>query len=294
MNRTRVSPPHPCSHAGTCSLLLAAAVLLAACGPGDSESHNRLTPQEEAQGWKLLFDGRTLAGWEDPATENPPGDAWVVEDGCIKGVDHPRLREDLLTVERFGDFELVFDWKISPGGNSGVKYRIQDRAVLVEGRTNPLSSRFEDKVDYELAHRLGNRSRLGPQDRIEEYLIGFEYQLIDNRGHADARVNADRTAGAVYGLVAPDADATLPVGQFNRSRILLRGNRVTHWLNGRQVLEVDLDSEAVRERLELRWSRSSPVYRYLVEMPRRETPIALQHHNDEVWFRNLKIRRLEP
>jgi hypothetical protein len=292
---SRLEPETLRRRSGSRLLRLVALGLLAyGCSPAGPDPNNRLTPEEAARGWKLLFDGRTLAGWEDPAAETPPGDAWIVEDGCIKAVDHPRLREDLLTLERFGDFELVFDWKTSPGGNSGVKYRIQDRAVLVEGRTNPHSSRFEDKVDYELAHRLGDRSRLGPQDRIEEYLIGFEYQLIDNRGHADALVNADRTAGAVYGLAAPDSDATLPVGQFNRSRILLRGNRVTHWLNGRRVLEVGLDSEAIRSRLELRWSRSSPVYRCLAEMPQRETPIALQHHNDEVWFRNLKIRRLEP
>ncbi len=159
---------------GSGSVLLLAALLLApACSVSEPEDHNRLTPEEAAQGWELLFDGRTLAGWEDPAAETPPGDAWVVEDGCIRAVDHPRLREDLLTLERFSDFELVFDWKISPGGNSGVKYLIQDRAVLVEGRTRPDSDRFEDKVDYELAHRLGDRTRLGPRDRIEEYLIGF-------------------------------------------------------------------------------------------------------------------------
>jgi hypothetical protein len=269
------------------------------CGPDSSPPAtegsipNRLTDEEAADGWILLFDGATLNNWEDPARETPPGDSWLIEDGCIKAVGDPRLREDLLSSENFGDFELTFEWKISPGGNSGVKYRVQDRAVLVKGRTDPDAKRFEDTVDYELEHRTADRNNLGPQDRIEEYLVGYEYQVIDNDRHPDAAEDLDRRAGSIYGLVAPVDVEVLPVGEFNQSRIVLRGNHVEHWLNGTRILEANLDSDAIRSGLERRWTRDSPVYRLLTEMPHKDAPIALQNHEDDAWFRNLKIRRLD-
>ncbi len=252
-----------------------------------------MTPGERADGWILLFDGKTLDGWEDPAKETPAGESWAVADDCIKAVPHPRIREDLLTLESFGDFELVFDWKISPGGNSGVKYRVQDRAVLVRGLIDPSAARFEDTVEYELTHRLGHRADLGLDDHMEEYLIAFEYQLIDNERHPDAAEGADRTAGAIYGLAAPSDQVARPVGEFNQSRILLRGNHIEHWLNGTKVVDVDLDSDAIRNGLARRWPVDSTVFELLSEMPHKRTPVALQHHGDEVWFRNIKLRRLD-
>ena len=254
---------------------------------------NTISLKELDAGWILLFDGKTLEGWEDPAKEIPKGDAWIVEDGNIKANKLPRLREDLFTTQQFDDFELVFDWKISPEGNSGVKYRVQDRVVLVEGKTNPNAKRFEDVIDYELENGVGNRSQLGPEDVIEEYVIAYEYQIIDNLRHPDALENADRQSGAVYGMIAPSEQVVLPVGEFNQSRIVLRGNRVTHWLNGRKVVDIDLDSELIRKGLERRWGKDSPVYQLLTEMPKKKTPISLQHHNDEVWVRNIRIRHLD-
>ena len=277
---------------------LAALLAVSACGSpsrtagGGEAPPNTLTAEEKAAGWRLLFDGRTLRGWEDPAEETPPGDAWTVEAGCIKAVARPRIREDLFTLESFEDFELVFDWKISPRGNSGVKYRVQDRAVLIKGKTNPNAKRFEDIVDYELEHRVGDRSKIGPEDKMEEYVIAFEYQLIDDQGHPDARHGGDHVTGAIYSMVAPSAHPTKPAGQWNRSRIVLRGNHVEHWLNGEKVVDADLDAEEIRAGLEKRWGKDSPVYRLLAEQPKKRTPIALQHHNDEAWFRNIKIRPL--
>lgn len=279
------------------ALMATVGLLTVGCGSAPEgrvkKVQNQLTAEETADGWILLFDGTSLEAWEDPAQERPPGTAWVIEDGCIKGVDNPRLREDLVSREDYGDFELVFEWRISPGGNSGVKYLVQDRAVLVDGLVNPDAERFEDKVEYELEHRKGNRNSLGPDDRIEEYTIAYEYQIIDNEGHPDAQPGSDRTTGAIYGIAAPSAAVVRPVGEFNHSRIRLQGARVQHWLNGTRVLDVDLDSNETRKKLEARWGRHSTVYRLLVELPRRRAPIALQHHNDEVWFRNLKIRRLD-
>ncbi len=273
------------------------ALLSAFLGCGSEQASppapNTITPAEIDDGWMLLFDGKTLNGWEDPAREVPPGDSWTVEEGCIKAVPDPRLREDLFTNESFGDFELAFEWKISPRGNSGLKYRVQDRAVLIKGQTNPDAKRFEDIVDFELINRVGDRSRLGPDDEMEEYVVAFEYQIIDNEGHPDAKRGSDRSTGAIYSMVAPAQQTARPVGEFNQSRVVLRGKHVEHWLNGTKVVDVNLDAEPIRSGLEERWTKESPVYRLLTELPRKEGPIALQHHNDEAWFRNIKIRRLE-
>src|SRR5881227_319798 len=99
---------------------------------GARAADNQLTPQEKAAGFKLLFDGKTFAGWEDPTKKSPPGESFTIEDGCLKSTSHPKIDEDLFTKATFADFELEFDWKISPKGNSGVKYRIQKRIFLLD------------------------------------------------------------------------------------------------------------------------------------------------------------------
>src|SRR6185503_3802637 len=85
---------------------------------------NTLAPDEKLAGWTLLFDGRTMTGWDDPRAKMPAGDAWTIEDGCLKANAHPRILEDLFTNASFSNFEFTFDWRVSPHGNSGVKYRI--------------------------------------------------------------------------------------------------------------------------------------------------------------------------
>ena len=107
-----------------------AILFMAACLAGQA-ADNVLTPAEKQAGFKLLFDGHSFAGWRDPASETPPGDSWAIEDGMLRTKPNPHVTEDLITKESFGDFELKFDWKISPRGNTGVKYRIQ-RAIFID------------------------------------------------------------------------------------------------------------------------------------------------------------------
>lgn len=273
-------------------LFVCALSLMNCSSPSSQVHHNQLTSEEQSAGWRLLFDGKTFAGWEGPAAKSPAGDAWVVEGGCIKAVEKPRIREDLFTIDQFGDFELAFDWKISSGGNSGVKYRIQDRVSLIKGKLNPDAKRFEDTVDYELRHRASSRSGIPPGAEYEEYVIAYEYQLIDNDKHPDAGRNADRSAGSIYSLVAPVKPVVRPAGEFNESRIILWGNHVQHWLNGAKIVDTSLDSPEIAKQLAERWTTRSPVYELLTKQPKKQTSIALQHHVDEVWFRNIKIRPL--
>src|SRR5262249_32439438 len=137
MRRSRPGPTPPVS-AACCIVDWNAMWRLAGIGialclvAGAGAADNELSAKEKAEGWKLLFDGRSFKGWEDQAKKSPPGTSFVIEDGCLKSIPHPAIDEDLFTEETFQDFELVFDWKISPGGNSGVKYRIQDRVMLVD------------------------------------------------------------------------------------------------------------------------------------------------------------------
>jgi hypothetical protein len=260
---------------------LAAAVVLSQAARA---ADNQLTPEEKSAGWKLLFDGRSYAGWRDPTKLDPPGDSFTIEDGCLKAVANPRIVEDLFTRLTFRNFELQFDWKISPAGNSGVKYRIQDHLFIPEGRV-----RFEDRVKAALLAPRVPRPVKG-----QDYVIGFEYQLTDDATNPDARYNGPkhRTA-ALYDVAAPAKDATRPVGEFNHSLLVVKDGRVEHWLNGDKVVDASLKSPEVAASMQKRWGTDSPVYKLLVDQPRARCPISLQNHGDEAWFKNVKIRILK-
>ena len=242
---------------------------------------NQLTPAEKSQGWKLLFNGKDMSGWDDPRQKTPAGDAWTLEDGCLKAHANPKITEDLFTQDTFGDFDLVFDWRISRGGNSGLKYRIQDHVFLRDGRIG----RFEDLVNHSLKDRRTDRPSKG-----QDYVIGFEYQILDNARNSDARAGLSHTAGALYDMVPPERDASRPVGEFNHSRIVLKGTHVEQWLNGVKVVDADLAAPEIKQHIAKRWTANSPVYNLLGGQPKHECPISLQNHGDEVWFRNIKIR----
>jgi hypothetical protein len=266
-------------------LILGGITAAAAC----AQQPNTLTPAERQAGWKLLFDGKSLSEWHDPRTATPPGDAWSVEDGAIRTHAGPRFSEDLVSKSLFGDFELAWEWKISPGGNSGVKYRIQDRFWLGQVNPKPEFSRFEDLV---IARQKERRPPRGNAVKDQEYVIGFEYQLIDDLRHPDALRGAKQQAGALYNMVAPAKKASRPAGEWNESRIILRGNRVEHWLNGEKVVDTSLDDPAVEEAAARRWGKSA-IYEMLTRQPKKRCPISLQNHGDNAWFRNLRIRELK-
>ena len=155
---------------------------------------NRLTTEEKGAGWRLLFDGETFKGWVDPTKKSPPGDSFVIDDGCLKAIPHPKITEDLFTIGTYRNFELRFDWKISPAGNSGIKYRIQDHLFLNDGA----AQKFEAKVNASLADRRKDRPAKG-----QDYVIGFEYQLVDNVNNSDGRTGPLHQAGALYDITGP-------------------------------------------------------------------------------------------
>lgn len=269
----------------TALLLLASGWLLAAQAP------NQLTPAEAKAGWKLLFDGKSFNGWRQAGGSNDfPG--WNIDSGTIHSLSRPPLREDLFTTGEYGDFELVFEWRVAPKANSGVKYRIQDSFLVDEEQITPRPRRFELQVEYEAVHRQARREKVRPGSGAQEYPIAFEYQVIDDAGHPDSARNLTSRAGALYRMAAPSKPMARPVGEWNQARIVVRGVHAEHWLNGEKVVDTDLTSPEVRANIHERWKDSPTVLKLLTEIPKRRTPIAIQHHNDEAWYRNIKIRPL--
>ncbi len=245
---------------------------------------NQLSAQEKAAGWRLLFDGKTYANWEDPTKKSPPSNSFAIEAGCLKSLPHANIDEDLFTKATFRDFELEFDWKISPAGNSGVKYRIQKRIMLAD---EVKGQKFEDRVNASMKNPRTDRPAKG-----QEYVIGFEYQVLDNEKNPDARRGANHQAGALYDMIPPTKDATRPVGEFNHSRLVVKGDHVEQWLNGDKVVDGTLKDPGVAKGTAARWGIESPVYSLLVNQPRKECQISLQNHNSDAWFKNIKIRPL--
>jgi hypothetical protein len=246
---------------------------------------NELTPTEKKAGWILLFDGKTFDHWVDPTKKTPPGDSFVIEDGCLKATSRPKITEDLFSADTYADFELVWDWKISPRGNSGLKYRIQDHVFLPDQHL----PRFEDNVNAALNHRRTDRPA-----RDQDYVIGFEYQMTDNAANSDAMHNGKlHQTAALYDIFPASKDSTRPVGEFNHSRLVVRGDHVEHWLNGVKVVDASLKGPEVAASMAKRWGEGSPVYELLVKQPVKQCHISLQNHDDVAWFKNIKIRVLK-
>ena len=235
----------------------AAVFLLIAMPAAHASDPNRLTDAERRQGWRLLFDGRTSAGWEEITGKPFPANCWTIEDGSLKALVRSDGFQDIRTKEVFRSFDLQFDWKILRDGNSGVKYLIQ-------------------KVD-EWTNAAGRQARAR----------GLEYQLAGDE-NADAASDPRRAAGSLYSLIAPTPRIRPKIGEFNHSRLVVKGKHVEHWLNGTKVVEFDAGGAEVQKLLRGNLPEGSAPDAPLVEA----SPISLQNHSSETWFRNIKIRVL--
>lgn len=188
--------------------------------------------------WELLFDGRTSRGWKVYRSEGFPEHGWVIDEseGSLHALPG-NMMACLATEEIYDNFELEFEWKISPGGNAGVFY--SNRKWNEQGNYRVHSSR------------------------------GQEYQILDDELSLEG-MHANKSAASLYGKVAPIPNKPLkPAGEWNTGRIVVQGLYAEHWLNGVKVLDYRMTPEE-----------------------KVASPIVLQHHHDEAWFRNLRIRRL--
>jgi hypothetical protein len=253
-----------------CRWIPVASLVAAAFAFAAQTEHNQLSKKERAEGWTLLFDGRSMENWIDPSQQTPPGDAWTIEDGCLKAKGQHTITEDLLSKDKYSDFELQWDWKISPGGNSGIKYRIQKLITLSKETENPSLHKFEAQVQYAAERQRSDSDRnIQPGERAQIYVVGFEYQMIDNSANPDAKHGGPYQTGALYSILGPKKSAAKRIGQFNHSRLVVRGEHVEHWLNGKKVVDTTLDTQELKDSLARRWGGDSEVYRLMVTQPLR-------------------------
>ena len=177
----------PAAAALTLSIVAGSHAFAQAQAGAGATAPNTLTAAEKAAGWKLLFDGKTTTGWRGYHSTTFPAQGWAVEDGAIKKVakgEKPDSGGDIITTGEYGNFELALEWKLAPGGNSGLNYLITETP--------------------------DGKGHSG---------VGYEMQILDDERHPDAKegVNGNRTAGSLYDLIAPSTHAAKPIGEWNQA-----------------------------------------------------------------------------
>ncbi len=220
---------------------------------------NTLTDSEKKGGWTLLWNGKTTDGWRSAHSEDFPKVGWEIKDGVLSaqaaGDAESQNGGDIITRRKYGNFELVADFRITPGANSGIKYF----------------------VDPGLNKGAGSA-------------IGCEFQILDDERHPDAKLGREgnRTIGSLYDLIPAASDKKVnPPGEWNTARIIVQGNHVEHWLNGKKVVSYERGNPAWRALVATSKYKDWPKFG---ELP--EGNILLQDHGFAVSFRNLKIREL--
>ncbi len=239
---------------------------------------------------KSMFDGKTFKGWRDVSKLNIPGTSFSIQDGAIKVNKDPQIHEDLFSLGEYTDFEFEFEWKISPGGNSGIKYRLQDAIFLNESIERPVK-KFEETVRDEYTRRPSDRAKLKPNEHGQLYTVAFEFQLIDDNNY-HYKLPPQQQTGALYSVKGPSQLTSKKPGEWNTGKLVVKGDQVEHWVNGVKVMEMSLKSPEIEKGARARWGETHPVYKLLVEQPKKKSPILIQNHGDEAWFRNLRIKPL--
>jgi hypothetical protein len=138
-------------------------------------------------------------------------------------------------------------------------------------------------------HPVSKRAEMAPAAKGVEFAVGFEFQLIDDERHADAKRGADRQTGALYSMMPATARAARPAGEWNEGRLVVAGDHIEHWVNGVKVLDGSLNDARVKAGTLARWGQYPAVVEMFVQ-PRPSGPICLQQHGDVVWYRGIKIR----
>lgn len=213
---------------------------------GPAHPAGTLTEQEKKDGWTLLFDGKTTAGWRLLGGDKVPAESWVVRDGVLVHLPGKGSGKDIVHDKPVENFELSWEWVVpKPKGNSGVKYRVQETQ--------------------------GKSGAYGP-----------EYQMM-----ADADASDKHATGSLYDVLPPANKKLAPAGQFNQSRIVVRGNKAEHWLNGQKTVAFEFGSEDLAKAVAKSKFKDSTVW---AKNPKGF--IALTDHGDEAHFRNIRLREL--
>ena len=219
---------------------------------------NKLTEKEKQEGWKLLFDGKTMNGWRGAYMDSLPEKGWMVQDGMLivkeSGGGEASFGGDIVTIDQYSSFELTLDFKLTDGANSGIKYFVTEQLPRTPGSA-----------------------------------IGLEYQILDDAKHPDAKlgINGNRTLASLYDVLPAHDKMVRPVGEWNHARILVNGKHVGHWLNGVKVLEYERGGkEFLAHKAESKFKDRAGFGEAA------KGHILLQDHGNQVFYRNIKIRVL--
>lgn len=230
---------------------------------------NTLTDAERAEGWIMLWDGKTTDGWRSPRSDEFPANGWKISEGILSTIENKGAESagggDIITRKRYADFELQVNFGITPGANSGIKIFSQ--------------------TDISPVTKAGEKAAVGSA-------IGLEFQILDDKLHPDAKLgrNGNRTIGSLYDLIAAPADKkVLPTGEWNHARIVARGKRVEFWLNGAKTVAFERGSEDFRKRVAASKFQGIPNFGEW-----EDGHILLQEHGNAVSFCNIKLRVLPP
>lgn len=226
--------------------------------PLTGSMHNSLTDAEKKEGWELLFDGKTTKGWHEYGKKSI-GSAWKVEDNTLH-LDNSKKNKAgkivnggyIVTDQRFKNFDLKLEWKVSKKGNSGILFMVNEEA----GDDEP-------------------------------WKHAPEVQILDNERHEDGKIKKHR-AGDLYDLISSSKEVVKPAGEWNQVQIELINGNLEVFLNGVNVVSTVL--------WEPRWDKlvkGSKFKDFANFATYREGSICLQDHDDAVWFRNIKIRRMD-
>ncbi|WP_276359720.1 DUF1080 domain-containing protein [Daejeonella sp. H1SJ63] len=220
----------------------------------DSPETSKNVSDSSKKGWQKLFDGKSTAGWHTYGKQQA-GAAWKVNDGALYLDAKNKTKEsggDLTTNEEFSNFHLKLEWKISKNGNSGIIFFVN-----------------EDLSKYPAS-----------------YNTGPEMQVLDNDGHADGKINKHR-AGDLYDLIASSSEPVKPVGQWNKVEIIASKGKLDFIMNGVKVVSTTMWDEQWKTMVAGSKFKTMPGFSIY-----KSGKIALQDHGDEVWYRNIEIKRL--
>ena len=210
-------------------------VFIVSCGKHESE-------------WQILFDGQNVNGLRGYRMENFPWGSWSIVDGSLKTVPGKK-GIDIISIDKFKDFELELEWKLQSGGNSGIFYYATEEGDYI-------------------------------------WQSAPEMQVLDNIGHGDG-IRDETSAGALYDLIPTNRDAVMPLGQFNKVRISSKNGHIEHWLNGVKLFEYEYGSQKMKDLISKSKFRDMPFFAKS-EFGR----IGFQGDHGEVWYRNVKIKKL--
>lgn len=238
-------------------LLLSIASFAISCGSIKNNDPMTSNTEQSKDGWISLFDGKTLDNWHTYG-KSAAGTAWKVDGGAIH-LDAANKADwqvegggDLVTNDEYSNFHLKLEWKVAPNGNSGIIFNIH-----------------EDTTQYKYPWNTGP-----------------EMQVLDNNGHPDAKIHKHR-AGDLYDLIASSPETVKPAGEWNLAEIISDHGKLEFRLNGSTVVRTTMWDENWKAMIAGSKFKTMPGFGTY-----RSGKISLQDHGDNVWYRNIMIKKL--